>query len=270
MPKNQLRLLASLALTFSLTLLPGSAFAADKAKKPATKTAAKKPKKTIPPPVVSENPNPDFKPAPGFTALFNGKDLSGWDCQPGTWEVRNGVINCTGVARERNWLIYRGKDYGDFELRLKFIWAHGNSGVQVRSKDLGEWQVRGYQVEVSETKGMGLWHHSLTSGDPKTKHRSHLAIAGQKVTIAKDGAKDVRQVDDPDKVKAAYKEKEWNDMTVICRGPRLIQKINGVVFADLHDTQADFSSLTGVIALQDHGKGCNVAFTDIQIKELKK
>lgn len=89
-------------------------------------------------------------------------------------------------------------------------------------------------------------------------------------SIAKDGEKEVKQVDDADKVADADKEREWNDMTLICRGPRLIQKINGVVFADLHDTLADFSSLTGVIALQDHGKGCNVAFTDIQIKELKK
>ena len=269
MPKFQLRLVAVLSTAFALLLSPVDTNAADKEKKPASKKTPKKKKKPIPPTVVFENPNPDFKPAPGFTALFNGKNLDGWDSQPGTWEVRNGVINCTGVAKARNWLIYRGKEFGDFELRLKFIWAHGNSGVQVRSKDIGEWQVRGYQVEVSETKGMGLWHHSLASGDPKTKHRSHLAIAGQKVKIGKNGKKDVKQVADADKVKAAYKEKEWNDLTVICRGTRLIQKINGVEFSDLRDAEATHSSLSGVLALQDHGKGANVAFTDIQIREFK-
>jgi len=42
------------------------------------------------------------------------------------------------------------------------------------------------------------------------------------------------------------------------------------VFSDLRDAEATHSSLSGVLALQDHGKGANVAFTDIQIKELKK
>ncbi len=55
-------------------------------------------------------------------------------------------------------------------------------------------------------------------------------------------------------------------MTVIARGPRLIQKINGVVLADLTDEQTVFSSRSGVIAFQDHGKGTVVEFKDIRIR----
>ena len=28
----------------------------------------------------------------GFTPLFNGKDLSGWDAEPGLWKVEDGVL----------------------------------------------------------------------------------------------------------------------------------------------------------------------------------
>jgi hypothetical protein len=204
---------------------------------------------------------------PGFLKLFNEKDLTGWDGQPGSWVVAHGVIQCTGAAQARNWLIWRGFGVADFELRLEFRYRKGNSGVQVRSSDIGDWQVRGYQVEVSPSEGMGLWHHSLMSPDIEIQNtRKHLATAGQRVTIAEDGQKVVKQFEKAETIQAQYKEGEWNTMTVIARGNRLIQKINGVVFADVKDDQAGFSSDRGVIAFQDHGKGADVAFRNIRIK----
>ena len=42
---------------------------------------------------------------------------------------------------------------------------------QVRSDDLGKWQVFGYQAEVAEQVKMGLWHHSLLAKEhPKKRH----------------------------------------------------------------------------------------------------
>ena len=206
---------------------------------------------------------------PGFLQLFNGEDLTGWDGQPGSWTVEDGVIQCTGVARARNWLIWRGFGAADFELRLEFRYRKGNSGVQVRSSDIGNWQVRGYQVEVSPSEGMGLWHHSLMSRDIETQNtRKHLATAGQRVRIDQMGNKVTEQFADAATIQAHYTEAEWNTMTVIARGNRLIQKINGVLFADLTDDQAGFSAETGVIAFQDHGKGADVAFRNIRLKFL--
>lgn len=207
---------------------------------------------------------------PGFRKLFNGKDLTGWDGQPGSWTVEDGVIQCTGKADARNWLIWRGFGAADFELRLDFRFRKGNSGVQVRSSDLGDWQVRGYQVEVSPPEGMGLWHHSLMSPDIEIQNtRKHLATAGQRVTIHENGRKEIEQFAAAAAIQANYKEGEWNDMKVIVQGNHLIQIINGVLFADLTDDQAGFSSETGVIAFQDHGKGADVAFTNIRIKFLE-
>ncbi len=205
----------------------------------------------------------------GFTPIFNGKDLAGWDVQPGMWEVRNGEIWCTGKAKEKNWLIWRREQPADFILRLEFRWDKGNSGVQVRSDDLGKWQVFGYQVEVAEQKKMGLWHHSLLAKEhPKKKARHLMATAGQVATIAPDGSKSVKQSANPEQIQAHFRNHEWNTMEIVAQGPKLIQKINGVEFAAVIDRDSEMSRKRGFIALQDHGKGCVVAFRNLRLKKL--
>jgi arylsulfatase A-like enzyme len=213
----------------------------------------------------------DIPDEPGFVQLFNGRDLAGWDGQPGAWTVKDGAIVCTGISKGRNWLIRRGVESADFELRLQFRFTRGNSGVQVRSTDLGQWQVRGYQVEVAAKDQMGLWHHSLLSPVIDVENRrKHLATAGQRVTINHGAEKTVEQFAEPGDIQSVFHDGEWNAMTIIARGPRLIQKINGVVFADLTDEQSMFASKSGVIAFQDHGKGTDVAFKDIRIRHFSR
>ena len=85
-----------------------------------------------------------------FNSIFNGNNLEGWDGKPDAWAVHDGEIWCTGVSSDKNWLIFRQAQPADFVLRLEFRWDKGNSGVQVRSDDLGGWLVNGYQVEVAE------------------------------------------------------------------------------------------------------------------------
>ena len=204
-----------------------------------------------------------------FVPLFNGRNLDGWDSNPGMWEVRNREIWCTGKSKEKNWLIWRKEQPADFILRLEFRWDKGNSGVQVRSDDLGKWQIHGYQAEVASQDKMGLWHHSLLDGNhPRKKERHLMATAGQVATLAPDGSKTVKQVADPKKVQAHFKEHEWNTMEIIAKGPKLIHKGNGVMFATVIDRDKDMSRKKGFIALQDHGKNCRVAFRNIKLKKL--
>lgn len=99
---------------------------------------------------------------PGFTSIFNGRDLTGWAGDKKAWAVVDGAIQCTGGNTRKNWLIWKGGELRDFELRLRFKFTKGNSGVQVRSREIAKWQVRGYQVEIADATKMGLWHHSLT------------------------------------------------------------------------------------------------------------
>ncbi len=203
---------------------------------------------------------------PGFTPIFNGKNLQGWEGNPAAWKVADGAIQSTGGQTKKNWLIWRGGKLRDFELRLQFKFTKGNSGVQVRSKEITKWQVRGYQVEIAQHQKMGLWHHSLAPA----KHRSHLATAGQRVRIDRAGKKTVEQFGDPQKIQSLCKDDAWNDLTVIARGPRLIQKINGTLFADLTDEDEEHASRSGLLALQDHGKGMHAAFKNIRVKHINQ
>ena len=176
---------------------------------------------------------------PGFTSLFNGKDLTGWEGDRKAWAVVDGAIQSTGGPTKKNWLIWRDGELHDFELRLDFKFTKGNSGVQVRSKEIDKW------------------------------HRSRLGTAGQLARIGPDGKKTFEQRADPAKVQSACKDNQWNELVVRAVGARLVQKINGVVFAELIDEDAKHSSRSGLLALQDHGKGCVVAFRDIRIKQLR-
>ena len=205
----------------------------------------------------------------GFVPIFNGKDLDGWDGKPDVWKVRDAEIWCTGKSEEKNWLIWRKKQPADFILRLEFRWDKGNSGVQVRSDDLGKWQVFGYQAEVASQDKMGLWHHSLLAKDhPRKKVRHLMATAGQVTTLGPDGSRAVKQGWEPKKVQSHFKEREWNTMEIIAKGPKLVHKVNNVMFATVIDHDKEMSRKKGFIALQDHGKGCIVAFRKIRLKKL--
>src|SRR5947207_6045749 len=97
----------------------------------------------------------------GFKSLFNGKDLTGWAGRPEHWSVRDGAI--TGIttkenpARGNNFLIAKKGGTNlivdDFELRLSYkivpngAKGFGNSGIQYRSKDKGNFVVNGYQAD---------------------------------------------------------------------------------------------------------------------------
>ncbi len=204
----------------------------------------------------------------GFTPLFNGIDLEGWDGKPGAWEVRDGEIWCTGASVGKNWLIWRGGEPADFVLRLEFRWDKGNSGVQVRSDDLGEWQVFGYQVEIARQEVMGLWHHSLIDKEhPKREARFLMTTAGERASINKRGERVNTKLKDAAEVQSLYKENEWNTMEIIAKGKRIVQKINGVHFATVVDRDSEMSRSKGWIAFQDHGRGCVVAFRNVRLKE---
>jgi len=234
------------------------------------------PVKKVRPPSHAPKGKPAAEPLPalddsGFVPIFDGRSLDAWDFRKGAWGLRDGTISCTGKEKTRNWIIWRGGRPSDFVLRLAFKYGTGNSGVQVRSDDLGDHQVFGYQVEIAAQAKMGLWHHSLLDkADPAREARHLMATAGQEVVISADGKKTVKQVAPKEEIVAHFREDGWNSMEIIAQGNTLVQKINGVVFSKVTDDDHRMSRRKGVIALQDHGKGCQVAFRNIRIKELKQ
>jgi len=196
-------------------------------------------------------------------AIFNGKDLTGWDGDPKTWHVKDGAICCSGKAGN-TWLIWRGGKLENFELRLQFRHLSGNSGVQVRSIEDKKWSVVGYQAEVAAQANMGLWHHSKAP----ERYRFSLSNAGEKGHISKDGVKTLTRFAPAEKVRKAFRPGEWNEMVIVGRGPRLTQTVNGVVLSELVDLDGKHATSKGLLALQDHGKGTVVHYKNIHLKVL--
>ena len=60
--------------------------------------------------------------APGWTPLFNGRDLQGWDrIGDANWRIEEGTL----VADRGNGFLVSRESYGDFRLRAEF-WVEAN------------------------------------------------------------------------------------------------------------------------------------------------
>src|SRR5882672_1791756 len=99
---------------------------------------------------------------PGFKSLFNGKDLTEWDGNPKLWSVQDGTItgktgsDADTKINHNTFLVWKGGDVADFELRLSYKIVGGNSGIQYRSKvvETGKFGpiVGGYQADFEAGK----------------------------------------------------------------------------------------------------------------------
>ena len=211
----------------------------------------------------------------GFKDLFNGKDLTGWEGRKEHWSVEDGAITGTtskeNPAKGNNFLIAKDGDknlvVGDFELRFsyKFSGDWGNSGVQYRSKDFGNFVVGGYQAdfEVGTTYSGILYEEKMTRGV--------MAARGEKVVWGEDGKKQVvGQTEKTTKeIQESIKKGDWNEYVVIVKGDHLQHFINGNQTVDVVDKDPKKQVMSGILALQLHaGPTMKVQFKNIRIKTL--
>lgn len=197
----------------------------------------------------------------GFTSLFNGKDLTGWDGDPKLWKVEAGVVigTCRGpdALANNSFLIWRGGKVGDFELRATIrVIGDNNSGIQYRSRELPKvapWVITGYQCDIHPA----LEHTGMTYEE---KGRGIFGLNGRNVMVDPDGALWLVSAQEPVKVDVS----QWNEYTVIARGNHLVHKVNGRTTSELIDHQEKGRALDGLLAIQLHGGNPN----NVQIKNL--
>ncbi|MBI3416968.1 MAG: DUF1080 domain-containing protein [Verrucomicrobia bacterium] len=209
----------------------------------------------------------------GFKSIFNGTDLNGWDGNPKFWSVKDGTI--TGQTTAENptkgntFLIWKGGTVDNFELRLSFkivpngTKGFGNSGIQYRSKDRGNWVINGYQADFEAgTTYSGILYEE--------GGRGILAQRGQMTWIQPDGKiRVVGSVGKSEDIQAMIKKEDWNDYVVLARGNHLTHIINGRVTVDVVDDQADKAAKSGILALQLHqGDPMTVQFKNLRLKSL--
>ena len=205
---------------------------------------------------------------PGFTRIFNGEDLSGWTGNPRIWSVQDGAITGRTTAENRvsenTFLIWKGGEPSDFELRLKFRLENGNSGIYFHSRERTGMEQEALIGPQADFSFDGRWTGVLM----EYTLRGILAERGQKTHIDKDGQISVvGSVGDPDDLLALVEPTQWNDYTVITRNRHTRLMINGVTMCEVQDDDPDRPG-KGKMALQVHrGPDMLVQFRDIRIRE---
>ena len=206
----------------------------------------------------------DNTPPKGFTALFNGKDLTGWkgllagpldnpekraEAKPeelakaqkdadedmkAHWKVVGGVIVFDGKGRS----LATAKDYGDFELYVDWkIEPKGDSGIYLR----GTPQVQIWDPSLQNVGSGGLFNNQKNPSKPTTTadkpvgewNTFKIKMVGEKVTVV------------------------LNDVLVV----------DNVVLENYWNRDKPIYS-TGQIELQNHGN--TLYFKNIYIKELPR
>jgi hypothetical protein len=216
-------------------------------------------------------------------AIFNGKDLTGWEGNMELWSVKDGCITGTTPAdparpgkstlTHNTFLVYRAGKVADFELTFKYRIEKGNSGVQYRSKDLPKGDfgpiISGYQADFEAgTTYSGILYEE--------RGRGILAKRGEKTVIkpAAEGKKPTPEVTgsvgDSAAIQAAIKSEDWNEYKIIAKGNHLQHFINGMQTIDVTDEDSANAPKEGLLALQIHaGPPMVVQFKDFKLTELK-
>ena len=215
----------------------------------------------------------DNKPPEGFTALFNGTDLTNWkgnvpiNQRKGSqeemekrqkaadektlphWKVVDGILTYDGKGDS----LQTARDYGDFELFIDWkIEMNGDSGIYLR----GQPQVQvwdsdnspGARGEDKHSGSGGLWNNPVPAG--KTANDA--------------GKMPVKKADKP--------VGEWNTFRIIMKGENVTVYLNGELVVDNKPLANYFEKgkplpAAGPIELQHHGD--KLWFKNIYIKELK-
>lgn len=207
----------------------------------------------------------------GFTAIFDGRTLDGWDGDPRYWRAENGEIIGESTADTpvelNTFLIWRDGTTTDFEFKIDFKSSDGsNSGVQYRStvlSDVGKWVLKGYQADMDS-------RNNFTGMIYEERGRGFLAPRGQFSRVVAGGrTKQIGTVGDSDALKAFIKQGDWNQLHIIARGGSLTQVINSHVMSALVDEDKTGRKMEGVLGLQIHvGSPMKLQFRNVMYEKL--
>jgi len=207
----------------------------------------------------------------GFTSIFDGKTLDGWEGDSKYWRIENGImtgeITAETVIKSNTFIIWRGGTLKDFELKVDFrITAQGNSGINYRSKVVpdevtptNKFAMRGYQCDLDGAK-------QLTGNNYEELGRQFLAVRGQ-VTHLTGGRPIVISSCGDNKDLAALINDDWNSVHLIIRDNTLIHMVNGRVMSIVIDDDTANRTMEGLIGVQVHmGPPMKVEYRDWRIK----
>jgi len=222
-------------------------------------------------PKQSDRPEPMTGDGDGFTSIFDGKTLQGWDGDPRYWRIEEGAI--TGeitpetIVKSNTFIIWNGGEPRDFELKVDYrITAAGNSGINYRSAVIADpvtpanrFAMRGYQCDIDGA-------NRYTGQNYEEKGRLFHALRGQ-VSRRIGGQKPILLSTFPDPKDAITTE--WNAVHLIIRGNTLIHMINSRLMSVVIDDDPPLRTMQGKIGVQVHvGPPMKVQYKNFRIKNL--
>lgn len=184
-------------------------------------------------------------------ALFDGKTFAGWEGNiDSVWRIEEGALVAGSLTKkqEKNDFLATVKEYGDFDLSLKWklegTEGFVNGGVQFRSQRIPDHhEVIGYQADLGAGYDGALYDES---------RRKKMLAQPSKELLAK----------------AQKPLGEWNDYRIRAEGPRIQIWLNGIQTVDYTETEPGID-MTGIIAVQIHGNATSVVqYKDLLIEEL--
>jgi hypothetical protein len=113
----------------------------------------------------------------------------------------------------------------NFELHLKSRLLSGNSGIQCRSRDMGNWSVKGYQTEICLGRDDGRWKATSLGmlafeGGGRAGLGQVVATCGEKSIIGEGGRKQILGITGTthESLSRAFHVSDWNDYAIIWNG----------------------------------------------------
>jgi hypothetical protein len=201
----------------------------------------------------------------GWRALFNGRDLEGWEATGDGqgYRVRDGVLEFLAAGGSPH--LATKRDYTDFQLRLDFkIAKMANSGLFLRAaRDGSNPAFSGCEIQILD--------------DFNWESVTNTTLAPYQFSGGLYGAV-------PPGAKGALRPLgEWNTYQVTYQGDHIVTVLNGRVLYDVHTTELEHLSQgapfaerakTGFIGLQRHAPGGTLEgdayawFRNLYIREL--
>jgi len=209
----------------------------------------------------------------GFTQIFDGTSLKGWDGDTKFWKAEGGSIvgetTADNKLTENTFVIWRGGEPADFELKVEYRISATNSGIQFRSVHLpagtdagrgskiaGNWVLKGYQGDID-------FNNQYTGQIYEERGRAFLAMRGQFAWVTPDGAPKVLGAleNSADELKALIKQTDWNQVHIIAI-------VNAHITSVLLDDDPKGRAMKGLLGFQIHvGEPMKVEFRNIWLKQ---
>ena len=247
-------------------------------------------------------PDPiDFDDHTGWTSMFDGQTLNGWDGDKSYWHVHEGAIvvestceNPTGTI----YLIWQGGQPADFEMKLemKGEGAAVNSGVQYRGAIAdpnrprgGRGGGRGVQAPCPSGAPRGTppsfasqakWDmvgpqfdfdgHNRYTGQFYEQATGRGIIAWRGQVVRTEEGKSPRllaTLGDRDELAGYVHIEDWNRLHLIARGSTMTHIVNGRVMSILIDDDPTKFRKSGLIGFEIEGTG-KISIRNIWLKKL--